>query len=76
MMTELKIYLGLCVGMTLVLAGLTIWRPDADAKMALILVPFVILVALARSNIHLAKRIEVLEGQQRVGDLERPEGKI
>jgi len=76
MITELKIYLGLCVGMTVVLAGVTIWRPDADAQMAVILVPFVILAALARSNIQLAKRIEVLEGQQRVGDLERSEGRI
>ncbi|MBJ7320572.1 MAG: hypothetical protein KKD26_02380 [Alphaproteobacteria bacterium] len=75
MITELKVYLGLCVGMTVILAGLTIWRPDADVQMALIVVPFVILAALARSNLQLAKRIEALEGRQRVGELERAESR-
>ncbi|MBB5771244.1 hypothetical protein HNP47_001213 [Brevundimonas vesicularis] len=75
MISELKIYLGICVGMALLLAGLLIWRPDTDVKVSLIVVLFSILAAVVRSNIQLAKRMEAQEDRHRAGEAARSESR-
>lgn len=61
--TELRFYLGLSLAMTLSVAAMVIWRPGIEAQLVLLLTPFLILAALTRIILKLARRVEQLERQ-------------